>query len=89
MKTETQAYLDMHKAKLLEMKEEAIQSVWCKQALRKMVYDCPCGARVGCKQLQFHFISMKHRKVCGDLPAPEHLSTHLESSSSSPPSSLI
>ena len=83
MKPDTQAYLDLHKEKLLEMKEQAIKSIRCQRSIRKMIYDCPCGAKVGCKQLQFHFISKKHRKVCGDLPAPEHSSTHSESSSSS------
>ena len=83
MKPDTQAYLDMHKAQLLEMKQKAIDSIKCQRSIRKMDYDCPCGATIGCKQLEYHFISRKHRKVCGDLPAPEHSNTHSESSSSS------
>lgn len=88
MKPDSQAYLDLHKEKLLEMKEQAIKSIQCQRSIRKMIYDCPCGARVGCKQLQFHFISKKHRKVCGDLPTP--LPAHQSSSQHSesiPPSS--
>lgn len=91
MKPDTQAYYDLHKEKLLQMKEQAIKSISCQRSIRKMVYDCPCGAAVGCKQLQFHFISKKHRKVCGDLPTPqatnqsssEHSASMLPSSASS------
>lgn len=67
MKTDTQAYLDAHKDKLIQMRDDAIRSIWCQQAIRKMTYKCECGAEVGCKQLVYHFISQKHRKVCGDL----------------------
>ena len=83
MKPESQAYFDMHKEKLIEMKQQAINSINCQRSIKKMVYDCPCGATIGCKQLDYHFISKKHRKVCGDLPVPEHSTTHSESSSSS------
>ena len=57
MKPNTQAYFDLHKKTLLDMKEKAIASVILKRALKKMVYECPCGAVVGYKQLQYHFIS--------------------------------
>lgn len=86
MKPDTQAYFDLHKKTLLDMKEQAIASVFLKRALKKMVYDCPCGAVVGCKQLQYHFISKKHRSVMGDLIAPADApleTTHSESSGSS------
>lgn len=68
MTEETLAYYTKHRAKLLEMKESAIKSVNGQRAIRKMLYQCQCGAVVGCKQLDYHFVSQKHRKVCGDLP---------------------
>jgi hypothetical protein len=86
MKPNTQAYFDLHKKTLLDMKEKAIASVILKRALKKMVYECPCGAVVGCKQLQYHFISKKHRSVMGDIivPADAPLETkHSESNGSS------
>lgn len=88
MKPDTAAYLAMHKETLLAMKEAAIASVQLKRAIRKMVYDCPCGASVGCKQLQYHFISKKHRKVCGDIPTPSeaHQSSSEHSESNAPSS---
>ena len=86
MKPDVQAYFDLHKTTLLDMKEKAIASVQCKRSIRKMVYDCPCGATIGCKQLQYHFISKKHRSVMGDLTAPADApleTTHSESNGSS------
>jgi len=71
MKPDTQSYFDLHKKTLLDMKEQAIASVPYKRSIKKMVYHCPCGAVIGCKQLQYHFISKKHRSVMGDLIAPE------------------
>lgn len=80
MKPDTQFYFDLHKETLLDMKEKAIASVLYKRALKKMVYHCPCGAVIGCKQLQYHFISKKHRSVMGDIIVPEDV--HLETTHS-------
>lgn len=88
MKPDVAAYFELHKETLLDMKEAAMDSIQFKRAIRKMVYECPCGASVGCKQLQYHFVSKKHRKVCGDLPTPEasHQSSSEHSESSAPSS---
>ena len=68
MTPQTTAYYNMHRKQLLEMKEEAIKSIACQTTIKRMFHNCPCGAVVGCKQLDYHFISIKHRRVCGDLP---------------------
>lgn len=86
MKPDDAAYFEAHKSTLLAMKEAAIASIPLKRAIRKMEYNCPCGTIIGCKQLQYHFISKKHRKVCGDLPTPPqaHQSSSEDSGSSIP-----
>ena len=67
MTPDQQAYYIKHRAALEQMKRDAIASVPCQRSVSKMIYDCECGATVICKNLQFHFLSVKHRSVCGDL----------------------
>ncbi len=67
MKPEYRTYYEQHHKQLEQMKREAIASSPCQRAVTKMWHNCPCGALVGCKNLQFHFVSGKHRSVCGDL----------------------
>ena len=67
MKAEERIYYDKHRNVIQQMKRDAISSVQIQRSIRKMFYDCPCGATVGCKNLDLHFISAKHRAVCGDI----------------------
>lgn len=68
MKPEYQEYLDKHRGALERMKAEAMASIPCQRATTKMYYDCPCGAKnLVVKNLAMHFISDKHRSICGDL----------------------
>jgi hypothetical protein len=67
MKDEYWQYYTTHRTVLDKMKVDAIASVPCQRSVYKMVYECECGASVVCKNLQFHFVSKKHRDVCGDL----------------------
>ncbi len=67
MTPEHQAYYLKHRTTLEQLKADAIASVPCQRSVYKMMYDCECGATVICKNLQFHFISAKHRTACGSL----------------------
>ena len=67
MKPEYRAYYEQHRVQLEKMKRDAIDTIPCQRSHYKMQYDCPCGAFVVVKNLQFHFISAKHRVVCGSL----------------------
>ena len=67
MTPEQQVYYLKHRTTLEQLKADAIASVPCQRSVYKMNYECPCGATVICKNLQFHFLSVKHRSVCGDL----------------------
>ncbi len=67
MKPEYRAYYEQHHQMLESMKRDAIASIPCQRAVTKMRYDCPCGVSIGCKNLQFHYVSSRHRSVCGDL----------------------
>lgn len=75
----TKPYYDVHKQKL----EDIYQSYPRTMNLDRTFIDCPCGTKVRLSSLKYHLCTMKHRKVCGDLPVPEHSTTHLESNSSS------
>lgn len=56
------AYYEQHRETLDAMKRAAIASVPCQTSFNRMYYDCPCGAKqLGCKNLQFHFCSLRHR----------------------------
>lgn len=68
MKPELQAYYYKHRLVLEEMKAAAIATIPCQTSVYRMYYDCPCGAKnLVCKNLQFHFLSLKHREKCGSL----------------------
>jgi hypothetical protein len=68
MKPEYQAYYEQHKGTLEQMKRDAIDTIPCQRSHTKMHYNCACGAKnIVVKNLQFHFISAKHRSVCGSL----------------------
>lgn len=67
MKEEYREYYAKHRIALEKMKADAIATIPCQRATTKMWYDCPCGANVVAKNLQFHFLSDKHRSVFGDL----------------------
>jgi hypothetical protein len=67
MKPELQEYYYKHRLVLEQMKQEAIATIPCQRATTKMWYECSCGATVVAKNLQFHFLSLKHREKCGSL----------------------
>ena len=68
MKPEYHAYYQQHREQLEQMKRDAIDTILCQRSHCKMQYCCPCGAiGIVVKNLQFHFISAKHRSVCGSL----------------------
>jgi hypothetical protein len=67
MKPEDRAYYEQNRQRLEQMKREAIASIPCQRAVTKMWYDCPCGASIVAKNLQFHYVSKRHRSVCGHL----------------------
>lgn len=67
MKPEYQDYYYLHRETLEQMRRDAIESIPCQRSHRKMVYECECGATITCKNLVLHFVSLKHREVCGDL----------------------
>ena len=67
MKPEYQEYYFLHHKTLDKMKRDAIATIPCQRSNRNMIYECECGATVSCKNLNLHFVSKKHRDVCGDI----------------------
>jgi hypothetical protein len=67
----TKPYMELHKAQIEEMRDAVKSKIGC--AFRNYFFDCECGTRVGFHTYRFHLATMKHRKVCGDLPDPTAL----------------
>lgn len=65
----TKPYMELHKAQIEAKRDEIKGNIGC--AFRNYFFDCECGTRVGFHTYRFHLATMKHRKVCGDLPDPQ------------------
>jgi hypothetical protein len=64
----TRPYMIEHHDQIEALRDEMKKKIPC--ALRKYIFDCECGARVGFHTFRFHLATAKHRKICGDLPPP-------------------
>nr|WPF46450.1 MAG: hypothetical protein [Lake Baikal virophage 2] len=70
MKQSHRQYYALHRASLEQLKADAMAAMGIQRSAYKMFYDCACGStKLQCKNLEFHFMTKKHRKACGEVPS--------------------
>jgi hypothetical protein len=67
MKDHVREYYFRNQTRLEQMRRDAIASIPCQRPLHKMFMTCECGATIGVKNIIQHYMSSKHRSVCGDI----------------------
>ena len=74
--TKSKPYMTLHHDQIEALREIAKTKVH--QSFRIASFICDCGHRVSFHTYRFHLATMKHRKICGDLPDPSAVDSNIE-----------